>query len=89
MCFTTKCLGFPGGSMVKNPSANVGDVVLTPGSGRPLQKETAAHSCILAWEIPWTKEPWDPTGASYSPWGCKRVGHNLATKQLQQEQLNV
>ena len=23
----------------------------------PLQKEIAAHSSILAWEIPWTEEP--------------------------------
>ena len=24
---------------------------------KPLKKETAAHSNILAWEIPWTEEP--------------------------------
>ena len=23
----------------------------------PLEKETATHSNILAWEIPWTEEP--------------------------------
>ena len=23
----------------------------------PLEKETATHSSILAWEIPWTEEP--------------------------------
>ena len=23
----------------------------------PLEKEMATHSCIPAWEIPWTKEP--------------------------------
>ena len=23
----------------------------------PLEKETAAHSSILAWKIPWTEEP--------------------------------
>ena len=27
-------LGFPGGSVVKNPPANTGDMVLIPGSGR-------------------------------------------------------
>ena len=27
-------MGFPGGSVVKNPSANAGDVGLIPGSGR-------------------------------------------------------
>ena len=29
----------------------------TPGSGRSLEKETATHSSILAWRIPWTEEP--------------------------------
>ena len=27
------------------------------GSGRPLEKETATHSSVLAWEIPRTEEP--------------------------------
>ena len=26
------------------------------GREDPLEKETAAHSSILAWEIPWTEE---------------------------------
>ena len=29
-------MGFPGGSLVKNPSANAGDVGLIPESGRAL-----------------------------------------------------
>ena len=33
---------------------------------KPLEKETATHSSILAWEIPWTEEP-----GSYNPRGCK------------------
>ena len=44
----------------------------------PLEKEMATHSSILAWEISRTEEL-----ASHSPWGCKRFGHNLATKQQQ------
>ena len=24
----------------------------------PLEKEIATHSSVLAWEIPWTDEPW-------------------------------
>ena len=36
----------------------------------------ATHSNTLTWEIPWSLE-------SYSPWGCKRVGHDLATEQYQ------
>ena len=43
--------------MVKNPPANVGDVNLTPGSGKSPIKEMATHSNILAWETPLTKEP--------------------------------
>ena len=46
--------------MVKNPSANAEearDVGSFPGSGRPLEKEMAVHSSVLAWEIPWTEEP--------------------------------
>ena len=51
-------LGFPGGSMVKNPPTNAGDVDLIPGSGRPLEKEMATHPSTLAWEIPWTEAWW-------------------------------
>ena len=39
----------------------------------------AVHSSILAWEIPWTGKP-----GGYHPWGHKRVGDNLVTKQQQQ-----
>ena len=27
------------------------------GQEDPLEKDTATHSSILAWEIPWTEEP--------------------------------
>jgi len=36
--------GFPGGSAVKNPQANTGDVGLIPGWGRCLEKEMETHS---------------------------------------------
>ena len=39
----------------------------------PLEKELATHSSIPASEIPWIEDPG-------SPWGHKRVGHDLATK---------
>ena len=45
-------LGFPGGSVVKNLLADAGDTGLIPGSGRPLEKEMATHSSILAWKTP-------------------------------------
>ena len=35
------------------------------GQEDPLEKEMAMHSSILAWKIPWTKEP-----------GGHRVGHD-------------
>ena len=46
-----------GGSAVKNQPANTRDASLTPGLRRSPGKEMAAHSSILAWEIPWTEEP--------------------------------
>ena len=48
-----------------------------PGQEAPLEKEMTIHSSILAWENPQTEEP----GRLFSLWGCKRVGHDLATKQ--------
>ena len=41
-------LGFPGGSVVKNPPASAGDMGLIPGMGRSLEKEMATQSSILA-----------------------------------------
>ena len=50
--------GFLGGSVVKNPPANAGDMGLIPGSEDPLEKETAIrYSSILAWKVPWTENP--------------------------------
>ena len=51
---------FPGGLVVKNPPANLGDTGvadLIPGSGRSLEEEMATHSSILAWKIPWAEKP--------------------------------
>ena len=55
------------------------------GQEDPLQKEMATHSNILAWKIPWTAEP----GGLHSLWGCKRVGHDLATKQQPQQLIRI
>ena len=33
-CTNLNALGFPGGAVVKNPSANAGDTVSIPGQGR-------------------------------------------------------
>ena len=72
-------MGSPGGLVVKSLPAKAGEVGLIPGSGWSSGEGKATHFSILAWEIPWTEEP-----DGYSPWGCKRNGDDLATKQPQQ-----
>ena len=71
------------GSVVKNSLTNTRDargVDSIPGRGGSLEKETAAHSSILAHEIPWTEE-----ARGLQPTGSQRVGHNLVTKQQEQK----
>ena len=50
-------MGFPGGSVGKNPPADAGDSGSIPRGEYPLEKEMATHSCIIAWRIPWIEEP--------------------------------
>ena len=62
--------------MVKNPTANAGDirdrdVGSIPGWEDPLEEGMATHSSILAWRTPWTEEP----GGLQST-GSQRVGHD-------------
>ena len=45
-----------------------------------LGEDMATHSSILAWEIPQTEEP---VRLQYT--GCKRIGHDLVTKQQQKD----
>ena len=76
------CKGFPGDSVIKkNPPANAGDVGLILGSGRSPGEGMATCSSNLAWEISWTEE----YGGLQSR-GSQRVGHDLATKEQQQQQ---
>ena len=64
-----EALGFPSGSVVKNPPANAGDVGLISGSGRFL------------WRRKWQPTPVFLSGkshgqrslAGYSPWGHKEL----------------
>ena len=49
-------MGFPGGSVVKNPLAKPETWVQSLGQEDTLEKEMATHSSILAWKIPWTEE---------------------------------
>ena len=58
--------------LVSNESAcNAGDLGSIPGSKDPLEKETATHSRILAWRIPWTEEP-----GGLQSMGSQTVRHN-------------
>ena len=71
-------MGFLGGSAVKNPPANAGDLSSIPGSRSSPGEGNATHSSILAWKVPWAEEP----GGLQSR-GSKEVRHDLATKQQQ------
>ena len=48
---------FPIAQVVKNLPAMLETQVQSLGQEDPLEKETATHSSILAWRIPWTEEP--------------------------------
>ena len=61
--------GFPGGTEVKNSSANAGDAIgmdSIPGAKDPLEEDMATHSSILTWEISWPEE-----SGGYGLWDCK------------------
>ena len=69
-------LGFPGGSVVKNPAAKARDprdMGSIPGSGRSPVVGNATYVSILAWRIPWTNGPGGPQsmGRFYSPQGVR------------------
>ena len=64
-------MGFYGGSVVKNPPAMQEMPIQSLGWEDPLEKETATHSSILAWEIPWTEK----TGGLQSM-GSQKVRHD-------------
>ena len=69
--FDILVLGFPGGSAVKNPPAMEETQVQSLGQEDPLEKETATHFSILAWEIPWTEE-----ADGLQSMGSQRVRYN-------------
>ena len=70
--------GFPDGSVVKNPPANLGDKgdkCLIPDLGRSPKEKTATHCSILAWEVPVTGEP-----SGLQSMGPQRVRHDSAAE---------
>ena len=65
--------------MVKNLPANAGDMDLILGSGRfPWRKKCQPNPVFLPGKSHGRKSL-----AGYSPWSCKRVGHDVETKQQQ------
>ena len=56
--------------MVKNLPAVQETWVQSLGQEESLEKETAGHSSILAWRIPWTEEP-----GGLQSIGLQRAGH--------------
>ena len=72
--WATRGVIFPGSTSGKEPAYQCrrckrqGSI---PGLGRPLEKEMATHSSILAWRIPWTEEP-----HRLQSIGSQRVGHD-------------
>ena len=56
--------------MVKRLPAMWETQVQSLGRDDPLEKETATHSSILAWKIPWMEEP-----GRLQSMGLQRVGH--------------
>ena len=69
----------PGGPVIKNLPANVGDAgdtVWSLGQEDPLVEAMATHSSILAWRIPWTEEP-----GGLQSMGSHRVRHDWVTAQ--------
>ena len=63
-------MGFPGGSVIKIPPANTGDLGLFPGMRRSPGEGTdnrLQYSCV--------ENPRDRGRlVDYSPWGCKELG---------------
>ena len=50
-------MGFPAGSVLKNPPAKEETRVQSLGQKDPLEKGMATHSSFLVWVIPWREEP--------------------------------
>ena len=77
---------FPQWLSSKESACNAGDPGSISGSGRPLEKEMATHSSILAWRIPWREEACglQSIGSQrvrhkWSKWACKVhiLSHNI------------
>ena len=61
-----------------------------PGRLQSMGSQTVGHDWALSLSLSvslhysyWKSHGWSGL-VGYSPWGCKRIGHNLVTKQKQQ-----
>ena len=63
--------GFPAGSVVKNPPANVEDISSVPGREDPLKKGMAIHSNMTT-HLPW-KSQGQRSLVDYSTWDFKEL----------------
>ena len=69
------CMGFPGSSAGNESACNAGD----PDSFHGLQRSPGGgHGYLLHYSC-LENAHWQRSLAGYSPWGCKRVGHDWAT----------
>ena len=76
-------MDFSGGSVIKNLLPSRRCLLQSLGQEDPPDKEMATHSSILAWEIPWTKEP----GGLQST-GLQRVRQDFHKESDRTQQLN-
>ena len=76
--FFNSSVGFPGGSVIKNPPANTGDAGSIPGSGRSLGERNGNPPQCSCLGNPMNRGAWWVTVR-----GIARFRHDLATKQQQ------
>ena len=68
-------MGFPGGSVVKNPPASAGDTGSIPGSGRSPGEGNGNPLQYFCLENPKDRGAWQATVH-----GVASIGHDLVTK---------
>ena len=74
--FFNSSVGFPGGSLIKNPPANAGDAGSIPGSGISLAERNGNPFQCSCLGNPMNRGAWRVTVH-----GVARFRHDLATKQ--------
>ena len=81
------------GQRIKNLPAVQETQIWSLGWGDALEKEVATHSCILAWRIPWTKEPGglqsmgsQRTGSDFHSFFCTFLVENWENREKWKEE---